>query len=395
MKPKKVLHVIPGYGGGISSTVRNLVHSIDMDKVINDVVGFTEYSSEFTEEIISKGGKLFTLKNVRWSSMASNMKEFCSLLQSNGTYDAVHIHITGYKGFYFSLLSRVCGMKRIIMHGHVAGDVGSEIWYNKVKMVGSRILTRVAANELASCSKISSEYLFGKAAVKKRRVMHIPNSINIDKFAITISDTEKKDIKNVLKIPDDCLVIGHIGRFHVQKNHDFMVRIIQRMKERKINFKWLFVGVGTEEGRIQMEVTKNHCSDVTGFLGRREDVQRLLQIMDVTVLPSHYEGLPTVTVETQAAGVPTVISSNVTDEVDMQVGLVQYLPLEAGEDAWIDAILEMSKVERPGRDLVLRALHNRGFTTESASKLYESYIWEKIQFYNLGEVIDFEISGLH
>jgi len=391
MKPKRVLHIIPGFGRGISSTVRNLVNSIDPNKVLIDVAGFSEYSTDFCEEIKNKGGKVFTLKRINSRSLSKNVKEYYSLLKENGAYDAIHIHLIGYKGLYFSLLSRKYGVKRIILHGHAAADKGSEVWYNKLKMVGSRIITQVAADELASCSRISSEYLFGKKVVRKQKVMHIPNSINVNKFAITLSNDEKAELKNTLGIPQEALVIGHIGQFIYQKNHDFMVRIIKRMKERNIPFVWLFIGDGKEKEKIETEIAKQNCNDVTVFLGRREDVHRLFQVMDVTVLPSHFEGLPTVTVETQAAGIPTVISSNITDEVNMHVGLVKYLPLEVKEDVWVNAIVEMAKVQNPGKEKLISSMFKRGFTTEAAAKLYEFYIWNKIHYYNLGDEIEHEL----
>ncbi|TPF15941.1 glycosyltransferase [Priestia megaterium] len=391
MNPKKVLHIIPGYGGGISSTVRNLVNSIDTHRVLIDVASFSKYSEDFCNEIQSKKGKLFTLTRINKTSLFRCIKEYCSILSKNGPYDAVHIHIIGYKGLYFSLLSRLCGIKRVILHAHVASDKDSEIWYNKLKMIGSRMITNIAADEFASCSKVASEYLFGKKIVKKHQVMHIPNSINVNKFSITLSSNEKAKMKEALKIEEDTLVIGHIGQFGYQKNHEFMVEIIKEMKKRSIQFKWLFIGVGKERERIEAEIDKNGCSDVVLFLGRREDVHRLLQIMDVTVLPSHFEGLPTVTVETQAAGIPTVISSKVTDEVNMQLGLVQTLPLEDGEDAWIDAILKMSKVKSPDKNILVNSMFNRGFTTEAAARLYESYIWNEIHHYTLGDEIRCEM----
>ncbi|QAA34735.1 glycosyltransferase family 4 protein [Clostridium manihotivorum] len=390
-KPRRVLHVIPGFGGGISSTVRNLVNSIDTNKVIIDVVSFSHYSEDFAEEIVKKSGRLFTLRKIRIRTLFRSIKEYCSILNSNEPYYAVHIHIIGFKGMYFSILARICGIKNIIIHGHATADKGSEFWYNKLKMVVSRLITRVSANRLASCSKLASQYIFGNSVVSKGKVMHIPNSINVDKFISDIGEEEKVEIKSSLNIGENSLVIAHIGQFGYQKNHDFMVNIIKRMKELNIKFVWLFIGVGKEKERIEAEISKNKCEDVTRFLGRREDVNRLLNIIDITVLPSHFEGLPTVTIESQAAGVPTVISSSITDEVDMHLGLVKYLSLEEEIDVWIKAIIEMSKVNIPDKETRIISLQRRGFTTEAAAKLYEAYIWDKVYFYNLGDEI---ISGV-
>jgi len=395
LKPKRVLHIIPGYGGGISSTVRNLVSSIDSSKVQIDVVGFTTYSDDFYREITAKGGRVFTLRNVRIKTLYKCVIEYQKLLLKHGPYDVIHIHMYGYKAMYFSLISRLCGVNRIIVHAHIAASRGSDFWYNKPKMNISRLITRLAADQYVSCSRIATAYVFGGGALKRSKVMHIPNSVNVEKFAQNISTSEVKTIKQELDITDVDLVIGHIGQFGYQKNHDFMVKIIKRMKERNISFKWLFIGVGNERTRIEQDINNNQCEDVTLFLGRREDVHKLLQVMSVTVLPSHFEGLPTVTVETQVAGIPTVISTNVTNEVDMGIGLVKVLDLKESLDTWIDAILEMSKVRYLDRTKLINMIHQRGFTTEAASKLYECYIWNEIKNYNLGDELDRELLSIY
>ncbi|OZT11320.1 hypothetical protein CHN50_17270 [Priestia aryabhattai] len=391
MKPKKVLHIIPGFGRGISSTVRNLVNSIDTKKVIIDVAGFSRYSDDFCNEINKKEGKVFTLKKIRIRSLNTNIKEYYSILKNNGEYDVIHIHLIGYKGLYFSLLSKIYGSKRVILHGHASDDKNSQLWYNKLKMIGSRIITQLAADELASCSRISSEYLFGKSVVNKCKVMHIPNSVNVNKFSLQLPNDKISDLKNELGIPHKSLVIGHIGQFIYQKNHIFMVKIIKRMKEYNIPFIWIFIGDGPDQLKIIELIKKEKCEDVTLFLGRRENVHEILQVMDVSILPSHFEGLPTVAVEAQAAGVPSVISSTVTDEVDINAGLVKYLSLDATEDIWINSIIEMSRVEKPDRQKVINLMFKRGFTTEAAAKLYELYIWNKILHHDLGDEIQYEL----
>lgn len=73
--------------------------------------------------------------------------------------------------------------------------------------------------------------------------------------------------------------------------------------------------------------------------GVRSDVPDLLQAMDCFVFPSHYEGLGIVAVEAQAAGLPTLCSDAVPDEVDL-TDLVKHIPLSAPVEEWCNAIME-------------------------------------------------------
>lgn len=59
----RVLHIMPGFGGGISSHVRNIIRGVDKEKIIIDVAGFTDYPDFFIEEVKAKGGQTFHLRN--------------------------------------------------------------------------------------------------------------------------------------------------------------------------------------------------------------------------------------------------------------------------------------------------------------------------------------------
>lgn len=72
------------------------------------------------------------------------------------------------------------------------------------------------------------------------------------------------------------------------------------------------------------------------FLGKRTDVDRLYQAMDVFMLPSRYEGLPVVAIEAQMSGVRTVISKNVSSEAVLSASTV-VMELSSGPEAWANA----------------------------------------------------------
>ena len=74
------------------------------------------------------------------------------------------------------------------------------------------------------------------------------------------------------------------------------------------------------------------------FLGIRSDVDDLYQIFDLFLLPSLFEGLPVVGVESQASGVMTLVSDKVTPELKMS-SIIEFLPLL--EKAWIKRISEL------------------------------------------------------
>lgn len=76
-------------------------------------------------------------------------------------------------------------------------------------------------------------------------------------------------------------------------------------------FVWLFIGTGYNFDEYVHLAEIMGLGDCVRFLGRRNDVCALYKIMNVSVLASFFEGLPTVTIETQAAGTATVISDSI------------------------------------------------------------------------------------
>lgn len=383
-KKVKVLHIMPGYGGGISSYVRNVVNSLNCDKIIIDVASFSKYSNDFNDEINRKCGKTFTLPSIRKDGIFEIINYYRNILLEYGPYDMIHCHFSGLKGLFFSLLSRLCGVKRIAIHAHRSSNENIRK-FDFILIKLSQIISRLSADNLVSCSKMASKFIFGEKSLSENRVMHMPNSIYLEKYCCEIDEKIKSKILEELKINNRQLIIGHVGRFNTQKNHIYMIELIKKMKEKKIDFVWIFIGEGELEKTIKQKLNNNNCQEYVRFLGRREDVNVLYNILDVMVLPSFFEGLPTVTVEAQAAGVPSVVSDYITKEVDMNMGLVEYISLDADIDVWIDSITNAKNIKIINREERIKIIKNRGFTTESAAKLYEEFVFNKRKSFNLGD----------
>ena len=105
------------------------------------------------------------------------------------------------------------------------------------------------------------------------------------------------------------------------------------------------------------------------FLGARSDVDKLYQAMDVFVLPSHYEGLPVVGIEAQAAGLPCILSDQMTDET-VVIKETKVLPLSAGTTVWAEAILETKNSRRRN---TTEEVKNAGFDIKTEAKKMEIF----------------------
>ena len=378
MKKFKILHVIPGYGGGISSYVKNLISSIEEESIIIDVIGFTDYPVEFIDTVISNGGKAYKLPNI-YKNPLNFLKIFIGLIKAND-YSILHCHISGYKGAVFKIISKFMGIQKIIVHAHRTSDEKKGLFYN-IQIKLSQKLTNFLADYYFTCSNMAAQYIFGNETCRHKKIVSMPNSIDIEKYMLSYSDVDKQKIKEELGVENNTYIIGHIGRFNIQKNHTFMIKIIEALIQKEKDFIWLFIGEGDLEDEIKKLVKETIGDQHVKFLGRREDIPTLLQIIDVLALPSLFEGLPTVAIEAQAAGVPVVLADTITDEANMEMGLANYIPIIDNYDEWAESLINCVEYkEIMSKQLRRKKLEDKGFTLEILSK---KYIQEIININNL------------
>jgi glycosyltransferase involved in cell wall biosynthesis len=172
----------------------------------------------------------------------------------------------------------------------------------------------------------------------------------------------------------DAFVIGHIGRFSPQKNHEYIIDIFREVNRRKRNAALLLVGRGELEKRIADKVNKFRLADKVIFAGVRSDVNELLQAMDVFLFPSLYEGLGIVAIEAQAAGLPCVIADAIPKEVVI-TPLVKQLSTKSPPSLWADAILKCDCDNRMNtRQLIIDAGYDIETTVAWLPDFYEQIV---------------------
>lgn len=377
----RVLHIMPSYGGGIGSFIVNIVRSLETNEIVNDIACFTDYPDFYKAEFENKGGKAITIKQIRLKHIISNIKEIRNVI-NQGKYNVVFLHATDISALWFSIWARSCGIKRVIVHSHQTNHDKNKGFIQKCKFSLYRYLTVSVANQLSSCSKMASSFRFGKNSVSQHKVMHIPNSIDVSRYGIETAGERKLAIRKELGINEDEIFIGHIGRFEKQKNHPFMLQIISQMKSENIKFKWVFIGEGAELPFIKNKAHELGLDDYIVFAGRRNDIPDIFMSMDLSVLPSFYEGLPTVAIECQAAGTPMLLADTITDECDMGLGLLNFLSLSESFDVWATMILQSSSMAHVETKSRIKNIKERHFDSKGASKLFERFILGDISTYN-------------
>jgi glycosyltransferase involved in cell wall biosynthesis len=187
-------------------------------------------------------------------------------------------------------------------------------------------------------SAVAGKSLYGARYGRDPRLSVLHSGLDLGAFDGT---GDRHAVRAELAIPDDAPVVGHVGRFHEQKNHAFLVDVAERVCKAMPDVRFLLVGDGSLRAGIEADVARRGLSSNFIFAGNRRDVPRLmLGAMDSFVLPSRYEGLPLVLVEAQAAGLPCIASTAVTSEADIVPGLVQHLDLALPLERWAEEVVK-------------------------------------------------------
>lgn len=359
-QPIRVLHVFGRLdAGGAESRTMDIYREIDKTKIQFDFAIHTEDECVFSQEVRDLGGKIFTFPRFNGKNYYQYKKKWINFFEKNSNYKIIHGHQTSVAFIYLNVAKQFNIPVRIAHSRNSNKD-------SKIKKYTSK-LSRYAATDLFAVSKVAGASEFGKRLLRNEKVRIIPNGIDAAKYSFKQDIRIKK--RKELKV-DDKLVIGHIGRLHSQKNHEFLLQIFKELLKINKQAKLLLIGEGELQKQINQRLLDLKIEKHVELLGERSDVPDLLQAFDVLLFPSLYEGLPGVVLEAQAAGLPSIISDTITREVKI-TDLVEYNSLDAPAMEW--ATKSLSIVEKTERKNMYPEFVKTGYDIDSVSKQYQDF----------------------
>lgn len=383
---RRVLHIMSGYGGGISSFIENMARQMVEREIIFDVITYDETTPYFDTVIQATGGQVYRMvnpKKVGWKAFVASFKQ---PLQEHH-YDLVHCHIPGYRALPYAILVKGTGADFYI-HSHDTGKVDEHQFTHRLIHHLNVWINRKLTRRYVGCGDLAIQAKFNPRPDENRVVL--PNAIDASRFALSESALleKRQALRAEYGIQSSCLVLGQIGRLMPVKNHTFSLRLAEYLKNQGFDFKLMVAGEGKERLKLEKMVQDLNLQSHVVFLGRISPIEALMPLFDVLLLPSHYEGLPTVMVEGQTMSLPAVLSDTITKEVDLNLGLLNYLSLEDSLEKWHEAIMSVSKVDIIDVSIRLSALQSKALRLEDAGDLYALFSQGKLINYRLGDSID-------
>ena len=219
-----------------------------------------------------------------------------------------------------------------------------------------------------ACSNFAGEWLFGKHAMNSGRVKVWQNAVDTKRFAY--NESKREEMRRQLHV-ENKFVIGHSGRFMLQKNHKFLIEIFTEIHKRRSDSVLLLTGDGPLMNMFRDRVHELNLDDDVIFAGSVNDMENYYQAMDVFIFPSLYEGLGMSAVEAQISGLPVICSDELPDEAAI-CDNIKFLSLKKSASEWADESLRLS--ENHSRHDMSSYARDKGFDIkEQAEKMTRWY----------------------
>ena len=327
--------------GGQEAFVFGVMEKMDMTGLNIDCLTAYDCRSEHYKTLVKKlGGKVYAL-NLPFApgkSRENIRKPFAEFMRRHH-YDVVHIHSGSIS--VLAIMASVAdkaGVKKVIVHSHASGDKDN-IKHKILRLMASLSMRR-HVDVYCACSREAADWKFARKYAD--RAVIIKNGIDTERFAYR--PKKRLEMRSKLGL-EQSFVVGHVGRFTKEKNHEFLVSAFNSIIQSEPEARLLLVGTGEEMNRIRELVKVYRFEDKVIFTGTVTNVQDYLQAMDVFVLPSRYEGLGIVAIEAQCCGLPVVASDTVPKEINL-TGSVTHINLKESPAHWSEEIIFSGQHER-------------------------------------------------
>lgn len=323
----RILQVVNDmHRAGLETMLMNYYRNIDRSQIQFDFLTHRPEKSDYDDEIISMGGKMYYAPRLYPQNYPKYFKWMKNFFAEHPEYKIIHSHIDTMS--YLPLLAaKKAGVPIRIAHSHNTA-VDKDFKYI-LKMYFKMRINSVVTNRLA-CGEEAGKFLFGN-----RDFDVIPNAVDAEKFYFNEEIRNKK--REDLGLSNE-FVVGHVGRISYQKNHKFLIKIFNALLKKEQNAILLLIGVGDKEQEVRSQVNDLGLQNKVKFLGNRSDVSELYQAMDVFVLPSLFEGIPVVGIEAQFADLPCIFSDKTPNEVKFN-NKTKFIGLDKPPEVWVDEIL--------------------------------------------------------
>lgn len=372
----KLCHIITGLDtGGAEMMLYKLLSCIDQEAFDVEVISLTDIGP-IGQRIQALEVPVRALGMRRGIPSASHIMRLASWLRRGQPHIVqtwmYHADLAG------GLAGRLAGHDRIAWNIRQSDLVAnsskrSTIWTIKT----CAHLSRKVPARIVCCSH-ASERIHTALGYAADKMVVIPNGFDLT--AYHPDPVARLSVRQELGLAEDAPLIGLVGRFHPQKDHQTFVQAVALLHARLPNVHFVLCGDGIDCNNPQLTgwIEAAGVCDVCHLLGRRSDIPRISAALDILTSSSAFgEGFPNVVGEAMACGVPCVVT-DVGDSALIVGETGRVVPIRSPERlaaAWRE-LIEAGTEARGRLGQAARCRVEEHFSLPTVTRRYEQFYEE-------------------
>ncbi len=297
LQHKVVLQLIETSGiGGAETVVLELCKRLDKNCFLPIVVLL--HDGWLNQQLINHGIETIIIKN-KYPYDPFCLWQLIKIIKKRNV-DIIHSH-EFMMNVYGTITAFLTNRPNIVtIHGK------NYFWEKWRRRIAYRFMAYFATKTV-SVSEDLKKFIVDKVGIDADKISVIYNGIDVERFNSNLSPQDKMKLKKELGI--NGIVIGTIGNPYPVKGHIYLIKAASKVINEYPDATFLIIGKQTKYmDELKKEVLNLNLENNIKFLGFRDDIPQLLQLMDVFVLSSIHETFSIATIEAMAALKPIVVT---------------------------------------------------------------------------------------
>jgi len=294
MKKIKILHLLHKLScGGMENGVVNLVNKMEYGKFSNVICSLTT-SDEYQKRIISERRKIYNLNKKEGNDFSIPFK-IAEIIKKE---DIDIVHSRGWGTYVEGIVAAklLCRKIKFIFSFH--GKTVGELQHIPERRLRAQKMMSVFTDIILTLSDQMARDYASMVNVAREKIGFIYNGVDTDIFTSDKSGQNK--LKREFNIGKEAFVIGFVGRVDPVKDLKTLLDAAYLVKQNMKNIKIVIAGEGSEKKALEDYAVKKGIGNHVIFTGQRNDIPDLLNMMEIYVQPSLYEGMSNTIMEAMA-----------------------------------------------------------------------------------------------
>lgn len=298
----KVLHIAQS-AGGVDRYIRMLLKYMDKDKFENIFVCSYDYRKDDYKELVSA----FEQVDMHREIGSSDVKAISAIRKAIKKYEPDIVYAHSSKAGVITRIADI-GLKNFCVynpHGwafNMRCSRRKQFFYAFIERAAAPFCSKIICiSEAERQSGLSNKI----CANKKTKVIY--NGVDIEAYE---NEKHGQIKRSDLYIPEDAFVVGMVGRISPQKAPDIFIKAANLIKKDIQNAYFIIVGNGEQEEEIREYAKENGLTNSLHITGWVDNPLSYVELFDVAVLLSRWEGFGLALPEYMMIGKP-IVATNV------------------------------------------------------------------------------------